>query len=236
MIWKIYVLIMFAISAILFYPILFFLVKNEKQHQTAYKMFVAWSWTVRIFCFYHVKRIGNLPSQNEPYIIVANHASYLDIFLLPSILPKQPMVFLGKSELLTYPIIKTYFKNFHIPVERKTRIKSAKSLLMCNAKLQKGWSITIFPEGGIPDEGAPKMIRFKDGAFRLAQENEVAILPITFINNYRLLSEPFEWKGTAHPGIAKVVIHPVVTKEMVKNMTVSELRNFCFDQIQNGFS
>lgn len=225
---------MFMITALAFYPILFFLVKNENWHKMAYKIFVAWSWFVRITCFYFVKRIGTLPPTDQPYVIVANHASYLDIFLLPSVLPNHPLVFLGKSELLTYPIIKTYFKNFHIPVERKTRVKSAKSLLVCNSKLEKGWSIAIFPEGGIPDDNAPKMIRFKDGAFRLAKENQVAILPITFKNNYRLLSEPFEWKGTAFPGIAKVIIHPIITKEEVNNQSITDLRNNSFDIIEKG--
>jgi 1-acyl-sn-glycerol-3-phosphate acyltransferase len=223
------------ITALIFFPILYFLVLQEKWHKAAYKGFVLWSWAMRIFCFYPVRRIGNLPPIGEPFILVANHASYLDIFILPSILPNHPSVFLGKSEILTYPIVKAYFKNFHIPVERKNRLKAAKSLYLCDQKLKKEWSIIIFPEGGIPDEGAPKMIHFKDGAFRLAKETGVAIVPMTFQNNYRLFSEPFDWRGTAFPGVVKVVFHPVVTKEEVKVQSIVELRNHCYQVIENGW-
>ena len=76
---------------------------------------------MRIFCFYRIKTIENAELPEGPYVIVSNHTSYLDIFFMHSILPKYPFVFLGKSELLYYPIIRTYFKNLNIPVYRKDK-------------------------------------------------------------------------------------------------------------------
>ena len=69
---------------------------------------------MRIFCFYIVRNVQSAELPDGPYIIVANHTSYLDIFFMYSMLPKHPFVFLGKSEILTYPIIRTYFKNLNI--------------------------------------------------------------------------------------------------------------------------
>lgn len=118
---------------------------------------------------------------------------------------------MGKSEILNYPLIRTYFKHLHIPVNRSDKRQAAQSMLMAKRKLQEGWNIIIFPEGGIPDHIAPKMADFKPGAFVMAQKNKVAILPITLINHFILLSEPQNMQGSARPGIAKVHFHPIIS-------------------------
>jgi 1-acyl-sn-glycerol-3-phosphate acyltransferase len=79
-----------------------------------------------------------------------------------SIFPKHPFLFLGKDEILTYPIIKTYFKGLNIPVYRKDKRKAAISFIQAKKAVRDGWSIVIFPEGGIPDENKPALIPFKN--------------------------------------------------------------------------
>lgn len=148
---------------------------------------------------------------DEPLIVIANHTSYLDIFMMYQILPMRHLVFMGKSEILKYPLIRTYFKYLHIPVDRSDKRKSAQSMLLAKKKLQEGYSIVIFPEGGIPDNQAPKMASFKLGAFVLAQKNQVPLVPITLKNHYLLLSEPQYFKNSARPGISHVYIHPVIS-------------------------
>ena len=111
---------------------------------------------MRVFCFYVVRKISNASLPEGPYVIVSNHTSYLDIFFMYSVMPKHPFLFLGKSEILSYPIISTYFKGLNIPVDRKDRRKSAMSLVMAKKAVAEGWSIVIFPEGGIPDDDNPK--------------------------------------------------------------------------------
>lgn len=193
-------------------------------------MFVVWSWTFRIFCFYHVKRVKNEALPEGPFIIVANHISYLDIFLMYSILPKNAFLFLGKSEILKYPIIGTYFRRLNIPVFRDSRVKAAKSLIQAGREVKKGWSLIIFPEGGIPDKN-PKMDRFKGGAFQLAKGAKVPIVPMTFTNNHRLFSDPTFILGPAHPGISKVYIHSFLSVEEIDGMTQKELRDVCYKTI-----
>ena len=154
-----------------------------------------------------------------------------DIFFMYSLIPKHPFVFLGKSEILSYPIIRTYFKNLNIPVYRKDKSKAGQSLLLAEKAVQQGWSIAIFPEGGIPDDDNPKMIPFKDGAFKLAKSLEIPVVPITFLNNFYLFSDPTLILGPARPGIAHAILHNVVSKEQVQSMTVNELREYCFEVI-----
>lgn len=167
-------------------------------------------------------------------IIIANHASYLDIFLFHSLLSSHPFIFLGKSEILKYPLIRTYFRSLNIPVFRDTRIKAAKSLVLAKKKIQKKWSVVIFPEGGIPDGNRPKMIPFKDGAFQLAKDQKVPILPITFVNNYRLFTDMTDFFGSCYPGFANVIIHDVISAEVVDATPTEELKNRCFEIVSGG--
>ena len=232
--WKFYITIIFSITTVLFYPLIVPLLFSEKLKKHTFHLFVAWSWSMRIFCFYFVVKKMNSPLPNAPYIIVANHISYLDIFLLPSMLPKNRFLFLGKSELLRYPLIKTYFKKLHIPVFRQNKLKAAKSLIKSKRELKKGWSLVIFPEGGIPSLNNPKMIKFKEGSFQLAKSSEVPIVPITFINNHKLLNNPSNIKGIAKPGISFVYIHPFISKAEVRRLSQTELANKSFKIIESA--
>ena len=231
LIWKIYFGVYFLVTAIIFYPIIFPFLFSEKGKRASFKIFVVWSWTVRILGFYPVKRLTDSKLPKEPFIIVANHTSYLDIFLLPSILPKQRFLFLGKSEILQYPLLKTYFKRFNIPVYRDSPMKSARSFIQARKEMKKGWSLMIFPEGEIPDTELPKMIPFKDGAFQLAKSANVPIVPITFMNNYKLLGEPESFYANARPGTSYVHIHPFINKAQVGQLTKEELNTKCFEVV-----
>lgn len=186
---------------------------------------------MRIFCFYPVRKKGDSKLPDGPYVIIANHASYLDIFLMYSILPKHPFLFLGKAEILSYPIIGTYFKNLNIPVYRKAKNKAGKSLIMAEKAVKEGWSIAIFPEGGIPDSNCPKMIPFKTGAFKLAKSLNLPIVCLTFENNYFLFSDPSEILGPARPGISNIHIHDIINQREVASLSIEELSQKAFDII-----
>ena len=143
----------------------------------------------------------------------------------------HPFLFMGKSEILNYPIIKTYFKGLNIPVHRKDRSKAARSFNEAKKAVKEGWSIMIFPEGTIPDNENPKMIPFKMGAFKLAKALEIPIVPITFMNNFKLFSDPLDLKGTAYPGFSKVHIHSAVDSETIRQLSDKELSDLCYQII-----
>lgn len=209
--WKCYIGIVFAILAIVLYPFFLLILSNKAWKKTSFKLFVFWSWMMRYLCFYRVKKIKTGSMPKGPYVIISNHSSYLDIFFMHSIMPNHPFLFLGKSEILGYPIIRTYFKGLNIPVHRKDRVKSATSFNLAKKAVHDGWSLVIFPEGGIPDDGAPKMMPFKIGAFKLAKELKIPIIPMTFVNHFKLFSDPLDILGRARPGISKVRIHETIT-------------------------
>lgn len=230
-IWKIYVGLIFVVFAVLFYPFMLILLSRPDWKQKSFHLFVFWSWMVRIFCFYFIRKVENHPLPKGPYVIVSNHSSYLDIFLMHSLLPNHPFLFLGKSEILNYPILKTYFKGLNIPVDRGDRQKSARSFILARKAVMDGWSIVVFPEGTIPDDNHPKMLPFKEGAFKLAKALQVPIVPITFSNNFKLFSDPENILGRAHPGVSKVYIHPFLSVNEMLKLSDRELSEKCFNII-----
>lgn len=230
--WKFYIGVMFVITLFIFYPVLLYFIYNQKLKHHTFTINVLWSRIMRILCFYALDIEDQSKNLLAPFILCANHTSYLDIFFMYSLLPKHKFLFMGKSEILSYPLLKTFFKNLNIPVFRGDRLKAAKSFIQARNEINKGWSIIIFPEGGIPDN-TPFLMEFKDGAFKLAKSAKVGILPLTFRNNYHLFSDPEELLGLAHPGLAKVTIHPFISAETVSHLSEKELNTQTFEMINS---
>lgn len=231
LLFKCYIAVIFAVTLLLYYLPIVLLKSFKATKKLTFKVFVCWSWSVRILSFIHVKYRLKSPPPEGPYIIVSNHISYFDIFLMYSILPKHPFLFLGKSEILSYPLVRDFFKNLNIPVDRSDRRKAAQAFIEAKRAVKQGWSLVIFPEGGIPDDNLPTMIAFKEGAFRLAQTTGVPIVPITFTNNHRLFSDPGKFLGPARPGLSHVFIHPSISAKQVVELDTKALSQLVFDII-----
>jgi 1-acyl-sn-glycerol-3-phosphate acyltransferase len=111
----------------------------------------------------------------RPYVAVANHESYADIFLL-SHLPWE-MKWLSKDTIFRIPVMGWMMSMAgDIAVSREDRQSRARSLEECRDRLRKRVSVMILPEGTRSATG--DLLPFKDGAFRLAIEEQVPILPV----------------------------------------------------------
>lgn len=230
-IFKIYIVLVFTLTLLLYYLPIQILKLFHPSKKKTFTVFRLWSWSFRILTCIHVHCVEKCEIPKGPYIIVSNHVSYLDIFLMYSIIPNHPFLFLGKSEILYYPLVKSFFKDLNIPVFRNDRIKAAKSFIAARTAIEQGWSLVIFPEGGIPDEAHPKMVPFKDGAFKLAKSCKVPIIPITFTNNYNLFSDPSHFLGPARPGISKVYVHEAISATEIEHLEVNQLSEKVFEII-----
>lgn len=162
-----------------------------------------------------VKGAENIP-ENGAYIICPNHSSYLDIFCLYTIFPNY-FVFTGKQEIEKWPLFHIYYTSgMNILVDRDNRVGSIKALKRISQEIDKKNPLVIFPEGTISKD-APKLTTFKSGAFAIAIQKQIPILPVTFVTNWKLLSRSGFWKGPAGPGISEIVIHkPVITLGLKK--------------------
>lgn len=230
-IFKLYVGCVFVVTLLFFYPFLWMALSRKGWRKYSFPINVMWSYTVRILTFVHVWKMNKITIPKGPYLIIANHTSFFDIFLMYSLLPNHRFLFLGKAEILSYPLIKTFFKRLNIPVYRTDRLKAAKSIIDAQHAVQAGWSIVLFPEGGYQDENLPQLMAFKAGAFKLAKREKVPIVALTFLDNYHIFSDPFLFLGPAHPGISRVVIHPVITIDMIEQLSENELKEMCYELI-----
>jgi 1-acyl-sn-glycerol-3-phosphate acyltransferase len=111
----------------------------------------------------------------RPYVAVSNHESLADIFLI-SHLPWE-MKWLSKDTIFKIPVMGWLMKMAgDISVSRSKRSSRAEALEECRDRLAKNVSIMIFPEGTRSKTG--ELLPFRDGAFRLAVELKLPILPM----------------------------------------------------------
>ncbi len=139
----------------------------------------------------------NIPS-DRPYVIIANHESMTDIFAI--YLLEVQFKWLSKKEVFKVPIVGYCMKICgYIPISRGQRNSHKEALDRCAAWIKKGVSMLFFPEGTRSLDGKPK--KFKVGAFKLAIETDVPILPVILINAGKLLK-----KGSLCPNPANLII------------------------------
>ena len=88
-------------------------------------------------------------------------------------------------------------------------------------RISQGYGICIFPEGGVPAEEVI-LDKFKDGAFRMAIEHNISILPMVLLDNKKLFSFTF---FSGRPGLARVKIFPEVKTDIYDLFQVKDLRD-----------
>src|SRR3954470_18932616 len=115
------------------------------------------------------------PDPRRPFVVVSNHESFADILLI-SHLPWE-MKWLSKAELFRIPIMGwMMWLAGDIPVKRGFGPSAVEAMERCRKALRQRVSVMIFPEG--TRSRTAELLPFKDGAFRLAVEAGVPILPL----------------------------------------------------------
>ncbi len=232
-VFKLYLALLFLVTLVILYVPILLLLLREDTKKKAFPIFVFWC---RLICFlagYRVKPRFAYEVPEAPFVLIANHTSFLDIIFMYLLFPKHPFLFLGKAELMKIPLVKTFFKRLHIPVYRKGGPNANKALESADKAIKDGWCVIIFPEGGIKENLVPALQPFKDGAFRLAKNNSVPLVPITFMNNHELFQDPAAKHSLARPGVADVVVHSVIDKETVVNNEIETLKTIAFERINS---
>jgi 1-acyl-sn-glycerol-3-phosphate acyltransferase len=111
----------------------------------------------------------------RPYVVVSNHESYADVFLV-SHFPWE-MKWLAKKTIFNIPVMGWMMRMaLDVPVRRGERESAIAALAECRDRLARRVSVMIFPEG--TRSRTEDLLPFKDGAFQLAIESRVPILPI----------------------------------------------------------
>lgn len=206
---------------IVLYPLFFVFLSKREWFPKAFQLKKFWArWILHIpGIFIKVKYETATDKLPHPAVYCANHSSYLDIVMSYLVIPHY-YVFMGKQELDKAPLFRIFFKEMNILVERGNNMASHRAFKKAGEEIDNGNGAFIYPEAGISSNG--KLRGFKNGAFKLAIEKQVPIVPITYLNNWRLLQNGGFFKSFGGPGLSKIVVHkPIPTKGLTENDLVS---------------
>jgi len=185
--------------------------------RTAARLSVLWKMEIE----------GDKPADidTKAYVVVANHESQADPFLL-SFLPWD-MRWVAKESLFKQPFSGWALTlGGDIPLRRGEGDSVRECLAECQRALDSGISVMMFPEG--TRSATSELLPFKDGAFDLAIRAGVPILPIAIAGTRAMRPKHSRWFGKAH-GCAKILA-PIPTTGMTA-ADVPRLRDAARDAI-----
>lgn len=222
-IWRIWFALLVMIPILILFPVLLVLVISEKTYPQFYRVARFWGKTVLLGMgfYYKIEKEQEL-EKGKSYMLIANHTSMTDIMLMLTVVKDNPFVFVGKKELSKIPVFGFFYKRVCIMVDRSNSKSRFRVFELAQKRLHQGLSICIFPEGGVPDDESIVLDQFKDGAFRLAIEHQIPIVPMSFIDNKKRF--PFRFfSGTT--GRMRVKIHPFIETEGLTMEDKHEIKN-----------
>lgn len=225
---SVFILLFLILLPFLLVPILF-----PSQFRITGFINRVWARLMFFFVFLPVKvEIRGKLDRKRQYVFSPNHFSYLDIPAMG--LNPVNTIFVGKSSIAKVPLFGWMYSRLHITVNRESLKSKINSLKQSLEAIDQGKSLVIFAEGGMIAKRPPKMSLFKDGAFRVAIEKQIPIVPVTIPFNWIILPDP---ENILHAGKVKVIFHePIETtgmtvadtdrlKEQVYNIIDTELKN-----------
>lgn len=147
----------------------------------------------------------DLIDPRQTYVVVCNHQSQYDILLVYGWLGVD-LRWVMKQELRKLPGIGIACEKVgHIFVDRSNPEAARRSINEALERIGNGVGILFFPEGTRSLDGRLKP--FKKGAFRLAQEQQLPVLPLTLLGTREILPPQ---TLRVRPGRARIVIHPPI--------------------------
>lgn len=230
LIWRLWFYAWVLGTIIVVLPILIIVISREAWYPVFFKMARAWANTILFVMGFTTKVTREeaiIPSQS--YVFCPNHTSIIDILLTLSV-TKHPFVFLGKKELVNIPVFGYVYKRTCILVDRND-IKSRRTAFrQAQKRLQNGLSICIFPEGKVPDDESVILDDFQKGAFRLAIDFKIPIVPITYYDCKKRFSFTF-FSGS--PGLLRVKTHHFLNTNNLEQKDINALKDKTYQIIYN---
>jgi 1-acyl-sn-glycerol-3-phosphate acyltransferase len=159
---------------------------------------------VKVYGREHIRR-------NQSCIFASNHQSAFDIFLIYGFLG-VPIKWMMKPGVNKLPFVGAACRAAgFIFVDNSSPVAAARSIKEAEQALKKGASIAIFPEGTRTRTG--KMARFKKGAFVMAADRRLPVVPITLNGTFNVL--PYG-KITAKRHRMEIIIHPPIPTDAME--------------------
>ncbi len=209
-IWRIWFMILgIVLTIILGIPVMLLSIRKE-HYQYCYFFIRLWCLGMFYgmgFRYQLVNLSGKEMDLSRDYVIISNHTSIIDIFLISVLHKNHPLFYVGKKELVKIPIFGTIYKRICVMVDRNSAQSRADVYRRCAERMNEGQSVVIFPEGGVPDDTSVVLDQFKDGAFILASKHQFPILVYTFRDLKKMF--PFRY-DQGYPGKITVYLNAIL--------------------------
>ncbi|MDR3095146.1 MAG: 1-acyl-sn-glycerol-3-phosphate acyltransferase [Bacteroidales bacterium] len=208
-------LVFFVIAVILRVTTVWFDRKLTALHQFSCFWAACYTWLNPLWSVSITGR-DNI-GKGKVYVMVSNHQSVVDILVLYRIF--KPYKWVGKASLFKIPLLGWNMSmNKYVKIVRSSVSSQRRMIRLCTENVSKGNSLMIFPEGTRSANG--ELRNFKEGAFLIAMQQKVDIIPMVIDGTASALSRrgyPF------HPQKMRLHILPPVPYCHYQNMTVSEV-------------
>ena len=219
-----------AISYYSLYPFVYYFTKYPGRYKklNPYRRIFAFLSSALAGIFYKYTYETDI-DWNQNYIICPNHTSNLDSTAI-TLMGKSNIFFMGKEDLLKNPITKLWFETIDVPVKRDSKMSAFRAFQKVSERLKTGFSLVLFPEGKIGENYPPTLHLFKNGAFKMAIDNKIPILPVSIINTWQLQWDDGMKQGSK-PGICHIYVHKPIETANLLPQNEEELKNLVYQTI-----
>jgi len=168
----------------------------------------------------------NIP--DGPCIFVVNHISMLDILANMACVPTNT-VWLSKKEVAKMPVVGYLVKNLHLLVDRSNKESRRQSMQDMLEVLEKGYRLNLYPEG-TRNKGPALLKSFYDGAFQLAVQTHLPLVPITILDNWKRQNGHMPLQ--LRPGSIRLVFDPPIDTSGTTEQDIPALKQQVIDIMQ----
>lgn len=179
------------ITTIIYFPYLIFLDKKKGIEATGrikrrFGLFVLKLIDCEVELIYENQQDYEEISEN-PFVVISNHQSFVDIPLLFAHFPKS-IGFVAKKEIRNWLVFNFWMDRAQcVFLDRKNPKRALASMREAMKSIKSGNSIVIFPEGTRTSNG--EIGNFKKGSFKLATSTKVPIVPVTIDGTFDIMNK-----------------------------------------------
>ena len=191
-----------------------------------------WAWIILRILLIPVTVEGREHlEKNQSYVFVANHQGAFDIFLIYGFLGRN-FKWMMKHQIQKIPFVGYACRKSHqIMVDKRGVSKIKKTYDDARRILEQGYSVTVFPEGARTFTG--HMGLFRKGAFALADELQLPVVPLTINGSFDILPRMRDWHFVSwHP--LRLTIHQPIYPVGQGAENVNATMRQAYDSVMSG--
>lgn len=169
-----------------------------------------------------IRKVYNLEvptlTMNEPFIVIANHATNADPLFVSLVFPKNPISFVASEHIFRLGIVSKALDFLVAPIPRKKAASGADTVKACLRGVKAGRNIGLMAEGEATWNGESMPVFSATG--KLVKNSGAALVTLKIEGAY--LTKP-RWAVTRRHGKIKVNIANIYSSEQLKSMSASDI-------------